>query len=285
MKVHSFFVAILFVLASTPVLPATRSVRPDGAGAAPTIQAAIDQAVDGDTVLVAPGTYTGVGNIDLNFRGKAIVVISEYGAERTIIDCEFGGAGVSFNGNEGRNSVLSGFTITRGIHPSGQGSAIVCTNSSPEIRNNIIIGNTSNSCSVYLVNSSAIFQNNTLYGNDYGILIRAGGTPRIYNNIIAASRIGPGIQCSGPGDPVVSCNNIFGNAGGDSVCGTDVGGNFSLDPQFCGIPGSANFYLQGDSPCAPSNNACGQLIGALPVLCATTPIENRSWGSIKELYR
>lgn len=181
--------------------------------------------------------------------------------------------------------MLSGFTIIRSIESNGQGAAIVCRNSSPEIRNIIIVDCTSKSGSILLLNSSAFIHNNTLYGNDYGIVIQGPSAPRIYNNIIAASVMGPAIQCSGPANPTMSCNNIFGNAGGDSVCGMDVGGNFSADPQFCGVPGSANFYLQGDSPCAPFNNICGQLIGALPVLCATTPIENRSWGSIKDLYR
>ena len=40
-----------------------------------TIQEAIDAAVNGDTVLVAPGTYA--ENID--FKGKAITVTSEQG--------------------------------------------------------------------------------------------------------------------------------------------------------------------------------------------------------------
>ena len=48
----------------------------------PTIQAAIDAAADGDTVLVAPGTYYE----DINFHGKIITVTSEQGAAATVID-------------------------------------------------------------------------------------------------------------------------------------------------------------------------------------------------------
>lgn len=49
---------------------------------APTVQAGIQAALDGDTVLVAPGTYYEV--IDL--LGKAITVASEGGAAVTILD-------------------------------------------------------------------------------------------------------------------------------------------------------------------------------------------------------
>ncbi len=54
----------------------------------PTIQAAIDAAGDGDRVMVFNGTYTGAGNTDLDFGGKAITVRSKFGANHCIIDCE-----------------------------------------------------------------------------------------------------------------------------------------------------------------------------------------------------
>lgn len=75
-----------------------------------TIQAAIDAAADGDTVLVAPGTY--VERID--FGGKAITVEGAEGPDVTTIDGNEKGPVVTFENGEDWNSVLRGFTITNG---------------------------------------------------------------------------------------------------------------------------------------------------------------------------
>ena len=79
-----------------------------------TIQAGIDAAISGDTVLVANGTYKGIGNKDLDLKGKAITVTSENGAEATVIDCEGMGQGFIFRSGETLRSVVSGFTIRNG---------------------------------------------------------------------------------------------------------------------------------------------------------------------------
>lgn len=80
----------------------------------PTIQAGIDAASDGDTVIVANGTYTGVGNRDIDFSGKAITVRSAGGAANCIIDCEGLGRGFFFQSRETAASIVQGFTITNG---------------------------------------------------------------------------------------------------------------------------------------------------------------------------
>jgi len=65
----------VLVLVLSPHSPAgIISVDEDGPADFITIQAAIDAAVDGDTVVVQPGTYTGAGNRDISFKGKAITV-------------------------------------------------------------------------------------------------------------------------------------------------------------------------------------------------------------------
>jgi len=85
----------------------------------PTIQTAIDATVDGNTVWVADGIYTGLGNRDIDFKGKAITLRSELGPENCIIDCmgkTFGGKhrGFYFHESEDANSILQGFTIVNG---------------------------------------------------------------------------------------------------------------------------------------------------------------------------
>jgi predicted outer membrane repeat protein len=129
-----------------------------------TIQAAIDAANDGDTIVVHPGTYTGDGNRDIDLGGKAVTVRSEDPDEdgivaATIIDCQ-GSAkqphrAFIFQTNEDANSIVAGFTILNGyIRIDGAGSsdpatpgedgedsmggAISCTGTSPIIRNCII---------------------------------------------------------------------------------------------------------------------------------------------------
>ena len=86
-----------------------------------TIQAAVDWTVNGDTVVVRDGTYTGGGNRDIDFRGKAITVCSENGPATCIIDCEQLGRAFYFHTGETSSAVVSGFTIRNGSAESGGG--------------------------------------------------------------------------------------------------------------------------------------------------------------------
>ena len=127
----------IFVLV-VPVLGADRKVPSQYS----TIQAGINAASDGDTVLVADGTYTGDGNRDIDFKGKTITVKSENGAATCIIDCQ--GAeynehrGFYFHSAETSQSILDGFTIQNGREWNYDcGGGILCE-SSPTIKNCII---------------------------------------------------------------------------------------------------------------------------------------------------
>lgn len=109
----------------------------------PSIQAGINAAIGGDTVLVAPGTYTGDGNRDIDFGGKNVVLISELGAGQTIIDCQAGYMNnhwaFRLHTNEDTTSIIDGFTI-KGASADESG-AIYLSYSSPTIRNCIITQN------------------------------------------------------------------------------------------------------------------------------------------------
>jgi len=101
-----------------------------------TLQAGIDAGAEGDTVLVAPGTYTGAGNRDLNFNGTNLVLASEAGAEVTIIDCEYESRAITFDHGESRASHVSGLSLRQGVDYNGGG--IDCTGASPTLRRLII---------------------------------------------------------------------------------------------------------------------------------------------------
>jgi thermitase len=101
------------------------------------IQKAIDYALFSETILVLPGTYTGTGNHDINFMGKAVKLISNDGPKTCIIDCQNHYQGFSFDSGEGAEAKLEGFTIKNG--KAFYGAGIHCIDgSNPTIANCII---------------------------------------------------------------------------------------------------------------------------------------------------
>jgi hypothetical protein len=81
------------------------------------IQIAIDHAVDGDEIVVAPGTYFET----INYLGRAIALRSSDGPEVTTIDGGGAGPVVQCVAGEGPGTVLEGFTITGGAATAGAG--------------------------------------------------------------------------------------------------------------------------------------------------------------------
>jgi hypothetical protein len=109
-----------------------------------TIQAGIDEAEDGDTVLVAPGEY--VENID--FLGKDIVIIgTPDNPEETVIDGDENGSVVVFANGETDRAVLTGFTLRNGTgtefvdHGRVGGGIFFSEAATPRIRNVRVIDN------------------------------------------------------------------------------------------------------------------------------------------------
>jgi hypothetical protein len=98
----------------------------------PTIQEGIDACTDGDTVLIAPGVYTGEGNFNIDTGGKAILVAGESGAPNTIIDCDVFNHGFIIENSEGSGTVIADLTIRSAL------MGIICDWTSPIIRSCII---------------------------------------------------------------------------------------------------------------------------------------------------
>jgi len=179
----------------------------------PTIQAGIDGASDGDTVLVAPGTY----RENINFKGKAITVKSTSGRASTTIEAASAGSVVTFNSGESLNSVLNGFTLRNGGSPEGGG--VLVSSASPTITYNRMIHNSASGPGggIAIVLGSPVIKNNRII-NNFGfeggaISVRGASTAKIIGNEIhnnlATAGGGGGIALDGAGAPLIQNNQLF----------------------------------------------------------------------------
>jgi hypothetical protein len=203
----------------------------------PTVQAGINAAVNGDTVLVAPGTY----KENINFYGKAITVKSSGGAKITIIDGGGVAPVVTFSSNETSSSILNGFTVQNGtstFNSQYEGGGIYVTFASPTIKNNTIQNNTACAAGagigVYF--GSPVIQGNIIRNNSQsgcsgggggGIEVGGASTPQIIGNVIQNNSwggSGGGIFLNAVVSALIKNNLITGNSGGGIAMINDVSG-------------------------------------------------------------
>jgi hypothetical protein len=212
-----------------------------------TIQEGIDEASDGDTVVVAPGTYFE----NIHFKGKNIVLRSKvpHTPSWTIIDGSQAGPVVTFSGTEDETCVLSGFTIRNGKARDADGGGIRGGTSDHHTRatieNNTITANFGIDAFARgggLAYCDGTIKNNTITGNtvimpptfpgqhsEGGGLYKCNGSIR--NNAISENTADP----AGEGGGLCKCegrienNTISGNSaaygGGLFACGGEIVNN------------------------------------------------------------
>ncbi len=112
MKLVSYLAVSMVVILELSITPCHCAVIHVPADQ-PSVQAGIDAASDGDTVLVANGTYTGDGNTNIDPLGKTITIRSENGPANCIIQVNQE-AGFICQGNETTATVIEGFSIING---------------------------------------------------------------------------------------------------------------------------------------------------------------------------
>jgi predicted outer membrane repeat protein len=166
------------------------------------IQEAIDAAPPGETILVAPGVYTGPLNRNLDFGGRDLILLSEAGREFTILDCQDQGRGFHFHAGETSATLVRGLTILDG-RDSSQGGGILCQGASPTIEECAFV-----SCS----------------SDDGGaVLCDLGAAPHFINCIIQGSfaAFGGGFFCENSSPIVTRCRfdgNHASACGGGAFC-------------------------------------------------------------------
>jgi parallel beta-helix repeat protein len=173
----------------------------------PTIQAGINAAQNGDTVLVAPGIY----NENIDFKGNAITVTSgakSYSdAAATIINGVANGSVVNLSTNEPATTVLNGFTIQGGHYLNAPPGAIIAgvaiVGSSPTVTNNIVQQNIGCGILAY-AGASPLIQGNDIRQNRAPVK----GEQLLSGGCVAGVQAGTGLAINSAGTVTVTGNVV-----------------------------------------------------------------------------
>ncbi len=244
MRFGAYWLVLALQILPVSCLALTHWVFPDGSGAYPTIQDAVDAAASGDTVTIADGVYQLDNEIGIYVYEKELVIRSDSGDPTACIIVGWegfgGGRGFRMAFAGGRNGVIEGFTVTD--TRASWGACINLDNSSTTIRNCVLkngITTDSGGGGIWAGNNSHpliedchIHHNEAYaYGGGAGINLNDGGSSiEIYHCIIednsGATLISGagGVKASGPAiikDCIIRRNSTYQYGGGLS-CRTEA---------------------------------------------------------------
>jgi hypothetical protein len=150
------------------------------------ISPALEAAGDYGIIQIAPGVYKGMGNKDLDFGGKRLMLYSREGARTCIVDCEGSGRAFFFHNSEDERSVLRGLTIR---HASV--GAVDCYQADPIIERCVLTRNSGvDGAGIRCDQASPTIRNCTVADNvmGFGIWCDSASAPVIQNSIIWSNR-------------------------------------------------------------------------------------------------
>ncbi|MCK5271426.1 MAG: hypothetical protein KAJ52_02570 [Sedimentisphaerales bacterium] len=270
-----------------------------------TVQAGLDAAGDGDVVILASGTYSGSGNRDLDFQGKALTLRSTDPCDpaivaATIIDsCGTASEphrGFYFHTQEDANSIVHGLTINGGF---AWGGGFYCYYSSPSILNCIISDNNTASSGggIFCDHADPIIRNCTIRNNSAdssgGGIYCYSSSPVINDCIISSNTAssGGGLYCSMSSSPelvgcTISDNFVLGADPGFPYKGGGICAENNCDPIFVSCMVNGNFasnfgggiYLDSSTlgivNSVLTGNICGKYGGAIYNSDSTASLTN-----------
>jgi hypothetical protein len=278
---------LLGLIATATSYATTWYVTEDGSGDAPSIEAAMDSASCGDTVLVGPGIYKVF--IDM---ADGVTLRSEKGPAETVLT----GLWTLVRFGKLVSGTLEGFTLA-GVPEAAawEHGVVECLDAyEVHILGNVITNSARHGiyCDYCL---DGVIGGNTIAdpfgdGAYFAILVDRSYPMDIHHNICVGYPFGIGVRES---MAIVRCNDSWDNghdywpqAPGDPPW--PWGSNISLDPLFCDRE-HWDFTLNACSPCLPGNHPGGAsclLIGALGKGCYDpSRAEPIRWTTIKTLFR